>query len=523
MTPKLSEILKTDIKLTPMMAQYADIKKEYPDTLVLFRMGDFYELFFEDAKKASDILNITLTHRGKLGPYSIPMAGIPHHAASTYIDRITARGLKAAICEQIEDPKLAKGIVKRAVTQVVSPGMPYDLEKSNKLESNYIASGWFDSDANAFFLVLVDFTTGDFKGMEVSTVQDLLDLVRLYSPKEFICYLGQWENYQNLQNYLESGAMLVTHLSEDLFEHKNAELYLKKLIPNYKRNEVLKLHRPIISPIGALAYYITSTQDLSELQHLRPFRLENRQEHMIVTLPTLTGLEILPKERKLYNDSLLGFFDRTKTAMGARQLRQQFLTPLRGFDEIHSRQQMIKFLVEEHSILVNIREALTLVRDLERIMAKAATKKANVGDLINITHAFRQYQMIKTLMEFPKDVFPILSNKESNALEKLVNRIEKLINDEIGASLDKGNLIKAGADSQRDRLAGFTHNAAQELLALENKYRQETGITNLKVKFNNVQGYFIEVSKGQCSKVSQSFERKQTLTNNERFVTEELN
>ena len=207
----LERIIQSGTKLTPMMDQYYQVKKLNPEVLLMFRMGDFYELFFEDAQNASKILNISLTHRGKLGEHPIPMAGIPHHAASTYIDRITSLGQKVAICEQIEDPKMAKGIVKRAITQIVSPGMPYDLDKSPQKENSFMGCGFAFQEK--FFLILLDYTTGDFFGMELLSEDDFLEKILLYRPKEFISYLGQWDQKSKISNYLNSDEILVTHLS----------------------------------------------------------------------------------------------------------------------------------------------------------------------------------------------------------------------------------------------------------------------------------------------------------------------
>src|SRR5690606_6119962 len=231
----LAEIVKSGVKLTPMMEQYFEIRQQYPGILLMFRMGDFYELFFEDAKEASRLLNISLTHRGKLGDYPIPMAGIPHHAASTYIDRITSQGMKVAICEQIEDPKEAKGIVKRAVTQVVSPGMPFDLDKSEKTENSFMSCAY--QHENSFYLVLVDYTTGDFFGFETKDMNELCEKIQIYRPKEFITYLGQWDAYAYFADFLEKSNILKTHLSQDYFNEKYTGLYIERLIATYKRDE----------------------------------------------------------------------------------------------------------------------------------------------------------------------------------------------------------------------------------------------------------------------------------------------
>lgn len=516
----LDKLVESGTKLTPMMEQYYEIKKHYADMLLMFRMGDFYELFFEDAIESSKILNISLTHRGKIGETKIPMAGIPHHAASTYIDRITSQGLKVAICEQVEDPKAAKGIVKRAVTQVVSPGMPFDLDKSEQRENAYIASSFKLN--NTFYLVLIDFTTGDFVGLTLPDEQTLVEKLSLYQPKEFICHLGQWDQHKLMQEYLK-GNVLKTNLSEEYFQEKYSSLYIEKFIPTYKRDEVLKLHPGILSPIGAISYYITSTQSLETIDHIRPFQMISFKDDMKITFPTLVGLEILPKSIERTKDSILGHLDYTKTALGARELKKVLRSPLRDLDKIIQRQNVIETLINEPEMHHHLRADLDEIRDIERIMAKTSTGKVNGSDLICLHRAINAHEKInKESKNLFATVIPKIKKTEINKLLELSKKIEDTINDEIGANLDKGNLIKVGACNKRDRLKKKTVNVTDNLLALETQYREETGIPNLKIKHNNVAGYFIEVSKSHTKKVPKSFDRRQTLVNSERYQTEEL-
>lgn len=517
----LEEIVEKGVKLTPMMEQYYNIRKQYPGILLMFRMGDFYEVFFDDAKKASRLLNISLTHRGKLGDYPIPMAGMPHHAAAAYIDRLTAMGLKVAICEQVEDPKEAKGIVKRAVTQVASPGMPFDLDKSSQVEHSYMSCAYKTQEG--YYLTLVDYTTGDFFGLNLSTVEDLIEKLFIYRPKEFITYLGQWDLEPKINEFIEKMDLLKTHLSEDYFNEKFTALYIEKLIPSYKRDHIIKLNKDILSPIGALSYYICSTQSVEKLSHFRPFQMISAQEDMKITYPTLVGLEIFPKTRESYKESIVGFIDHTRTSMGARKLKTIFQAPLRDNKEIQKRLDTVEYLLSDMSTLNSIREQLSEIRDLERIMAKVSTSKINGGDLLNLAKANQKFTEIKSILKkLPKGIIPVFSKKQTTALHDLQETIEKTINDEIGANLDKGNLIKLGCNKQRDKLAKMSTNAASALLELETRYREETGISNLKVKHNNVAGYFIEVSKSHTKKVPPEFVRRQTLVNSERYQSPEL-
>ncbi len=517
----LAEILKLDIKLTPMMEQYAALKKDHMDDIMFFRMGDFYEVFFEDAKRCSEILNIAMTHRGKIGGIPIPMAGMPHHAASAYIDRITEHGLKVAVCEQIQDPKDAVGIVKRAIVQVVSPGMPYDLERTQGHEHRFMSAAYEEN--GFYFLTALDFTTGEFFGQKLKSAEDFLEALRLVGPSEFITHMGQFEDLKPLDQLLEAMGTLKTRLSEDYFNPKVSHLYTEKLIPGHKRDKILKLNQEVLSPIGALSFYVCSTQQLDDFFHIRPFKMRNDEDRLKVTLPTLVGLEILPKSRETYKDSLLGYFNKTKSALGSRALRKQFMTPVRSKEVIQNRQSLIKFLLQDIETLESIREELTGVRDLERILAKTGTNRATAGDLLNIASSFRAYQKLDVLLGKGKfKVWADLNKKQTLLLEELTTNIEKTINDEIGATLDKGNLIKKGANKKRDRLSKLSQNAHDEMNEMEERYRAETGIPKLRIKYNNVAGYFIEISKTHSNKVPKTFERRQTLVNSERYTTPEL-
>ncbi|MFP5457928.1 MAG: DNA mismatch repair protein MutS [Bacteriovoracia bacterium] len=519
--PTLADLVATGIKLTPMMEQYWSVKKQYPGILLFFRMGDFYEMFFEDAREVARLLNISLTVRGKLGETPIPMAGIPHHAAAAYVDRLSQMGLKVVICEQLENPKDVKGIVKRGVTQIASPAVPFDLDKSSNTENKYIACAWEDSEG--FLLCLLDFTTGDFFGLALKSAEEIAEKLLIYRPKEFISTLGQWEKTPFLEDTLQQMDVLRTHLSREWFEPKHAAPYLEKLIPGFKRDGIIQARASVLAPLGALSWYISSTQTLEKMQHIRPFRLIAGDEGMKVTWATLRGLEIFPRDPSQLASSLVGFMDRTKSSMGARHLKHFFQTPLKDLGQITKRQDLIAALIAKPELMKAWRETLSEVRDLDRIMAKAATKKANAGDVTNLARTLEHYFSLETSAKVDLGrFFPTLEKKEREGLTLLAQEITATISDELGASAEKGNLIRTGVSKERDRLSKLSLSAADELLALEARYRMETGITNLKVKSNNLAGFFIEISNSHLGKVPKSFQRKQTLTNGERFQTEEL-
>lgn len=518
---KLADLVAQGVKLTPMMEQYWAVKKQYPNELLFFRMGDFYEMFFEDAYNVAKLLNISLTQRGKLGETPIPMAGIPHHAAATYLDRLSNMGLKVIICEQLENPKEVKGIVKRGVTQIVSPAVPYDVDKTAGAENKFIAAAF--SDSRGFLLCLLDFTTGDFFGMTLLSVEEVAEKLQLYRPKEFIATLGQWDKYPVIEETLQSLEVLRTHPSAEWFDPKNTGIYLEKLVPGYGRDRILQTTPSVFAPLGALAWYVCSTQNMEKIGHVRPFRLINTEEGMKVTWSTLRGLEIFPRHQDQWSDSLIGFMDRTQSSMGARHLKHFFQSPLKDIAQIEKRQELIGQLMKRPDLLKKWRAQLNDVRDLDRIMCKATTKKANAGDMINLARTVTIYaEMEADAQAELKHFFPTLSKKDQDQLRLLAEEILRTVSDELGASADKGNLIRTGVNKERDRLSRMSQNVAEELLALENKYRTLTGISNLKVKSNNLAGFFIEVSNSHLGKVPKAFQRKQTLTNGERYVTDEL-
>ncbi len=519
--PSLADLVESGVKLTPMMEQYWAVKRQYPGVLLLFRMGDFYEMFFEDAREAARLLNISLTVRGKLGETPIPMAGIPHHAAATYIDRISQLGMKVVICEQIENPKDAKGIVKRGVTQIVSPAVPFDLDRTVNDENKYIGAAWRED--GKCTLCLLDFTAGDFFGMAVSSEAELAEKILLYRPKEFLAGLGQWEKFPAVEDALAQTGALRTHLSEEWFDPKHTAPYLAKLVPGHLRDGVLAQQPAVFRPLGALSWYVCSTQAMEKIGHVRPFRLLNTDDGMKVTWATLRGLEIFPRSPELWPDSLIGFMDRTKSAMGARHLKLFFRSPLKDQAQIEKRQELVGQLMQRPALLSSWREQLAEVRDLDRILAKATTKKANAADLLNLARTWNQYASMEAEAQAElARFFPALDKKDRQALTALAENLQRTVNDELGAHSDKGNLIRAGVHKERDRLSKLSRSAADELLALENKYRQQTGIGSLKVKSNNLAGFFIEIPNAQLSKAPKSFQRRQTLTNGERFTTEEL-
>lgn len=518
---QIEKAKKENLKLTPMMQQYHDIKIHNKDYILFFRMGDFYEVFFEDAVNTSKILNIALTHRGKLGTTPIPMAGIPHHAANTYIDKITSQGHKVAICEQVEDPKQSKGIVKRAVTQIVSPGIPYDLDKSESENHHYICS--FFKKEEFYFLSFIDFTTGEFFGVKENNILEVIDKIKSYKPKEIIAYFDQFERYPDLAKYIENSDILPTYITEEYFNSKFSKSYIEKLIPAFEKDKTLKSEQSFLAPIGALSFYLSSTQNENSLSHIQAFKFKNTLKIMKVSHQTLMSLEIVPRSKELESNSLISILNKTKSAMGSRKIKELVSRPLFNERLVNKRLDIIESFLENYQDLEETREQLSQIRDIPRVLAKLASGKIQGFDLINLAKAIEVFCSLKTKLPFlVNEEVPLIDQDIEENLINLQATIESIINNEIGANLNKGNLIKEGFSKKRDKLANMHNTVNVQIKDLEAKYKEELQISSLKIKSNNINGFFIEISKNQSSKAPEHFKKRQTLVNNERFLSEEL-
>jgi len=508
----LENIVKSGQKLTPMMEQFYGIKKKCPDIYLFFRMGDFYELFFDDAVEVSKLLHITLTHRGKIGDFKIPMAGIPYHAATSYIDRLTSAGHKVAICEQTQDPKDAVGIVERSITQIVSPALPYDLD-SLKEENHFIASCYGD------YACLIDFTSGDFLAFYSPDRVEQVEKIKSYSPKEFLCHMGQWNDIDEMNQFIEHHETLKTTMAEEVFSLDFNEIYIEPLIPGYKKDQFLKNNTDLLIAVGVLGYYITTTQSKETFYHIQPLVIDSEDGLLKSSSKTLEGLEILPRFQEKKKDSLLGLCDKTVSSMGGRKLRNLFQKPLTIHSKIEERLDLIEYYNKNSDILDSLRDQLKEIRDIERILAKASHKKLSAQDLLNLANTI---VILEDLEIYKTPILTKPKGKKLSTLKDLSTRIIETLNDEIGASLEKGNLILPKVDKQRDKFKRLLTNSSKELELLEEKYKKKSGIQKLRIKSNNVFGHFIEVSKSHTHKVPKSFKRKQTLVNCERFTTTEL-
>ena len=522
----LEKIYKSGIKLTPMMSQYYEIKKQHEDDIVFFRMGDFYEVFFEDARDVSKILNIALTHRGKLGETPVPMAGIPHHAANNYIDRITEAGRRVAVCEQVQNPKDAIGIVKRAVTQIVSPGLPYDLSKINEEETFYISAA--NKKGSLIYITFLDYSTGDFFGHLAQNEVEMIDLLQKYKIKEFVSYPGQWNDNNNLEDFLKFEQILKSTLAKDYFEYRNCHEIIEKFIPNYRHDQVIMDNQSILGPISAIASFVDLTQKPEKILHLAPFKFVDKKNKLYISSKTLQGLEIVSPKGKSQQFNLYEFMKKTKTPMGARVLQSAFSNAMTEVKQIRKKQGLLQYFVSNFELLQKIEMELDPIRDIDRLLTKITTKKYIPQDLINLAQSLEQFDkvliLLKDLSEEQKEVlfYQLPEKKYLQKVNRLIQSIVQSINSELGASLEKGNLILTGICPTRDHLFELFTNSSQKFDDLEKKYLSETNIPKIKIKNNNIHGYFIEVSKTHSAKVPNFFIRRQTLVQSERYVTDEL-
>lgn len=484
-------------KLTPMMKQYMDIKKNYKDAIVLFRLGDFYEAFFEDAEIVSRTLNIVLTKR-----QNAPMAGIPYHALDNYLKKLVDSGYKVAICEQVEDPSKAKGIVKREVTRVVTPGTLIEDEMLG-LENNYLMSV---IKSDRLYTAFVDVSTGELFLKSFENISDLIDFISISNISQVIC---DEEVYHQLENNTN---IFIERLDEWYFEgykEKVKEAY------NVASLEHLELSDEELRVLGVLMKYIEYTL-MSNLAVEIPKKLEEKR-WMILDSKTVDNLSLIPGEK---GKNLFDILNKTKTSMGARLLKKWILQPLKDKNEILQRQEIVDAFYNDRILLSEIREYLSGVYDLERILTRLQYGKVTPKDLISLKD---------TLLIVPNILEALKTNDKLSKLAhymrtfpEVVELLEKALYDSPSNTPGDGNVINEGYSSELDDYRNLLFHSEDKLKEFEQSEKKKTNIQKLKVGFNQVFGYYIEVPKGQIKNVPDYYIRKQTLVNSERYVTPQL-
>lgn len=506
--------------LTPMMQQYLDIKEKYDDCILFFRLGDFYEMFFKDAQTASRELEITLTGRDCGQEEKAPMCGVPFHSAEGYIARLVNKGYKVAICEQVEDPSVAKGIVKRDVVRVVTPGTVIDSSMLDERKNNYLMSIYKSNDY--FGIAAVDITTGEFSATSVSwgnTIQKTMDEIAKFSPSEIITNKELCEDSSIVCNIKNRFNSYITCLDDDSFSKEKAiDKFSEKLGENIEGEP----HSLALDASGALIEYIQQTQKVS-LHHIQDIRLYRIEEFMVLDMSTRRNLELSETMReKSKKGTLLWALDKTMTSMGGRTIRRWIEQPLLNISDINDRLEAVNDLKDKFMIRVEIRELLRRVYDIERLMGKVILGNVNCRDLVSLKNSMGQIPYIKELLNNLSAHLIVRKNNEIDSLNDVYELIDKSIADEPPVSVKEGGIIKTGYNEEVDRYRNATTEGKTWIAALETSEREKTGIKNLKVGFNKVFGYYIEVTKSYFSLVPETYIRKQTLANCERFITPEL-
>ncbi len=494
---------------TPMMQQYLTIKADYPDAFLFFRLGDFYEMFFEDAIKASQELEITLTGKSAGADEKVPMCGVPYHSAAGYIETLVERGYKVAICEQVEDPKQAKGVVKREVVQLVTPGTMMEGKAIVDKENNYLVS-LTQFDEELYGLVANDISTGEtiatlFQG----SLEEVLLEAYSFGTKELV--VGSDFPVDRIQKNLEQFRMIVS--VEDETEIHSSLTHLVEKTKNDK----------IKTTFGRMVQYLIKTQKRS-LDHLQPLTLYQHHEFMKIDVYSKRNLELTETIRsKEKTGSLLWLLDKTKTAMGGRLLKQWVDRPLIDATSIEKRLNMVATLSENYFVREDMKEHLKEVYDIERLAGKVAFGNVNARDLL---------QLKRSLMQIPtlRELVSQLESNESDRIvtmldpcEELVHLLEGSIKEDVPLSIKDGDILKDGYNEALDEYRYISKNGKKWISDLEQKEREVTGIKSLKIGYNRIFGYYIEVTKSNLSSLPEGrYERKQTLANAERFVTEEL-
>jgi DNA mismatch repair protein MutS len=507
---------------TPLMRQYSAIKQRHPNALLLFRLGDFYELFFEDAVVASKELQITLTSRNKEKGSPVPMCGVPYHAAEGYIAKLIRRGFRVAICDQMEDPRLAKKLVKREVTRVVTPGTAIDSQLLKPRENNYLAAV-VERNASGG-LALLDFSTGDFRATEfcgaesIARLQDELDRMR---PSELLLASGATSP---LEGRTGSGAVVTqTPLEEWVF----GEEYGARLLRDHFRVATLagyglEGHPLAVAAAGAILHYVRETQRGS-LTHLDGIRFYQQQDSLLLDPATLRNLELVdPVFGESRAATLLGVLDDCATSLGARKLKAWMLRPSLDRAELEARLDAVEELARNTIAREELRRVLGTIQDLERLLSKVTLETANARDLLALKQSLRPLPILRTyLTHFQTRRLGEL-HARLDELGDVHELLEKSIHPEPPVVLNEGGLIRAGYHAELDELRDLGQNSKRLLAQMETRERERSGIASLKVRFNNVFGYYIEVSKPNLHLVPGDYERKQTLVNAERFTTPEL-
>lgn len=507
--------------LTPMMQQYVEVKEKYKDCILFYRIGDFYEMFFEDAVTASKVLEITLTGKDCGQEERAPMCGVPYHACDVYLNKLIENGFKVAICEQVEDPKLAKGLVKRDVIRVVTPGTNMSQAILDENTNNYLMSIYLSKDMSG--VSVVDITTGEFKTCRISSIAKLADEINKYSPSEIIGNDDFLNAPLDFEYMKDRQKIAISKTPEHYFNQSICEdVISRQLGTNNMAGLGLSDMPESIYSTGALLQYLHETQKNS-LEHINKLEIYSIDDYMIIDSSTRRNLELTETLRdKNKKGSLLWVLDKTKTAMGARLLKNYIEQPLIMEDEINNRLDAIEAFNNDVITRDEIREYLNPIYDMERLMTRISLRTANPRDLIAFKSSLKLLPFIKRLVAaFDTTLFKKMY-EDLDELTDLYELLESSINEEPPILIREGGIFKDGYLNDIDVLKNAKTDGKTWLADLEAREREKTGIKNLKVKYNKVFGYYFEVTNSFKSLVPEYFIRKQTLANAERYTSKEL-
>ena len=510
-------------KYSPMMQHYIETKEKYKDCILFYRLGDFYEMFFDDAINVSRELELTLTGKDCGQDERAPMCGIPYHAAESYIAKLIEKGYKVAICEQLEDPKLAKGIVKRDVIKVVTPGTVVESSLLEEKKNNYIMSIY--KEGIYFGLAVCDISTGDFYSTEIKEENNfakLIDEISKYNPSEIIVNKMMKESTDEISYIKQRFNCFISEVDEFNGDYQNIDKDFEILDDSGNKIPTIKTKLFAVSAINGLMAYIEDTQK-AKMENLNQITVYNTTKYMSLDINARRNLELTEKLRdKSKKGTLLWVLDKTDTSMGGRLLRRWISDPLIDVADINRRLNAVKELKENLMLRDDIVESLKKVYDIERLAGKISYGTANARDLISLKNSASQLPDLKRALSNAKS--EMLKNLYNglDTLDDIFELIDKAIVDDPPMSVKEGGIIKQGYDETIDELIDATTNGKKWLLDIENREKQETGIKNLKIGYNKVFGYYIEISKSFVKLAPERYIRKQTLTTGERYITEEL-
>jgi DNA mismatch repair protein MutS len=501
------------------MSQYFKIKEAHPDTILLFRVGDFFETFDEDAKLASKVLGITLTRRSNGGAEDVPLAGFPHHAIDTYLPRLVRAGYRVAVCEQMENPKFAKGIVKREVVEVVTPGVAFSEKLLDHKKNNYLMSICIKDELAG--ISFCDISTGEFYTFEAAASQ-IQQQVEAISPAEVLVQKKDKDYLTDLIHKINP-SIRITKVDDWIFnfEYAKDQLVMQFKTVNLKGFGVDSLIAGIIS-CGVILNYLQETQK-TNLSHLNKVSLYNPSDFMSLDYSTKRNLEITFSMSEGSRDgTLISILDKTCTSMGARLLKKWITTPLIKLELIKKRQESIAELVQSKVLRKNLFTEFKEIGDLERLVSRVCTGRANPREIIAVKTSLRKIPKIKEILGEISSKTLIQLRDNLAPLEKLVEKIQNSIVDSPPLSIADGGVIKSGFSVELDELRDISINSKTWIANLQKTERERTGISSLKVNFNRVFGYYIEISNANKDKIPADYIRKQTLVNSERYITPDL-